>query len=159
MHDRLHIGLGGEYVRAPYRVYWKRKLISGVFGRQTDMKGAVEARERVHFIGFVRERSFQPGELGTTTQFVANPHLLKNGAGVKAAIDTWPLQSAQVLNGGDRQQFARDLPIERDMAWPNLWRVILPNGDYSDMVNRTRAKDAAHALALALLHRAGSIAA
>jgi hypothetical protein len=76
VHDRLHIGLGGEYVKAPYRAYWEGKLISGVFGRRTDGKGAVEARERVHLIGFVREQSFQPGELGTIIQFIANPHLL-----------------------------------------------------------------------------------
>lgn len=159
VHDRLHIGLGGEYVKAPYRAYWERKLISGVFGRQTEGKGAAEVRERVHFIGFIRERSFQSGELAMITQFVANPHLLKNGAAVKAAIDTWPLQPAQVLNGGERRQFGRDFPIERDMVWPDLWRVILPNSDYTDMVNLTRAKDAAHVLALASRCRAGSVAA
>ena len=85
-------------------MYWgegdKRELISGVFGPRTKVKGAVEARERVHFIGFVRERSFQPGELGTVIEFVANPHLFKDAAAVKAAIDTWPLQPAKVLNGG-----------------------------------------------------------
>jgi hypothetical protein len=36
VHDRRHIGLGGEFVEQPYRMYWgegaKRKLISGVFG-------------------------------------------------------------------------------------------------------------------------------
>jgi hypothetical protein len=51
VHDRVHIGLGGEYVKEPYRVYWgqgkERKLISGVFGPTTELKGAVEARERV----------------------------------------------------------------------------------------------------------------
>jgi hypothetical protein len=159
VHDRLHIGLGGEYVKAPYRAYWEKKLISGVFGRQTVCKGAAEARDCVHFIGFIRERSFRSGELGMITQFVANPHLLKNGAAVKATIDTWPLQPMQVLNGGYRRQFGRDLPIERDMVWPDLWHVILPKGDYSDMVNLTRAKDAAHVLALALLYRVGSVAA
>lgn len=157
VHDRLHIGLGGEYVKLAYRVFWEGKLISGVFGRQTGLKGAAEARERVHFLGFVRERSFQSGELAAAIQFVANPHLFIIGAAVKKAIDTWPLQPTQVLNDGERQQFGRDLPIERDLEWPELWHVVLPNGDYSDMVNLTRAKDAAHALAP--LYRVGSIAA
>ena len=155
VHDRIHIGLGGEYVKEPYRVYWgqgeKRKLISGVFGARTEVKGAVEARERVHFIGFVRERSFQPNELGTVIQFVANSHLFKDAAAIKAAIDTWPLQPVQVLNGTDRQHSARALPIEPDATWPGMWRVKLPNGQLSDMVNLTRAKDAAVALACALL--------
>jgi hypothetical protein len=103
VHDRIHVGLGGEYVKEPFRMYWgqgeKRELISGVFGPRTKVKGAVEARERVHFIGFVRERSFQPGELDTVIQFVASPHLFKDAAALKAAIDTWPLQPAHVLNG------------------------------------------------------------
>jgi hypothetical protein len=163
VHDRIHIGLGGEYVKEPFRMYWgqgeKRELISGVFGPQTKVKGATETRERVHFIGFVRERSFQPGKFGTVTQFVANPHLFKNAAAVKAAIDTWPLQPAQVLNGADRPHSARTLLIEPDATWPGMWRVRLPSGQFSDMVNLTRAKDAAVALSRALLNQPESIAA
>ena len=162
VHDRLHIGLGGEFVKAPYRMFWgdgkNRKWISGVFGSQTDLKGAPEARERVHFIGFVRERTFESGELAVATQFVANPHLFKDAAAVKAAIETWPLQPAHVLNGGDREQSDRSLPIERDKTWPDMWRVRLPNGDLTDMVNLTRANEAARVLAVAAL-RPGSIAA
>jgi hypothetical protein len=163
VHDRMHIGLGGEYVKEPFRMYWgegeKRKLISGVFGPRTKVNGSTEARERVHFIGFVRERSFQPGELATVTQFVANPLLFKDATAVKVAIDTWPLQPAQVLYGGDRQRAGRSLPIEPDATFPGMWRVKLPNGELSDFVNLTRAKDAAAALARALLDRPKSIAA
>jgi hypothetical protein len=43
--------------------------------------------------------------------------------------------------------------IEPDPDWPGLWRVGLPDGSLSDMVNRTRAKDAARSLALAALNR------
>jgi hypothetical protein len=162
VHDRLHIGLGGEFVKAPYRMYWgageNRKLISGVFGPQTDLKGAPEARARVHFIGFVRERTFESGEFASATQFVANPHLFKDAAAVKAAIETWPLQPAHVLNGPARQHSDRSFPIERDKAWPNMWRVRLPNGDLTDMVNLTRAKDAARVLTV-VLPKPSSIAA
>jgi hypothetical protein len=38
------------------------------------------------------------------------------------------------------------LGIAPDAAWPNMWRVKLPNGLLSDMVNLTRAKDAAVSL-------------
>lgn len=159
--DRLHIGLGGEYVKEPFRMYWgegkDRKLISGVFGWRTGEKGAVEARERVHFIGFVRERSFQPGELCDVIQFVANPHLFADLASIKAAIDTWPLQPAQVLNGTGRFHSGRT--IERDPDCPGMWWVKLHNGHYSDMVNLTRAKDAAAAVALGLSKRPESRAA
>ena len=37
--------------------------------------------------------------------------------------------------------------IEPDSKYPNMWRVRLPSGQVSDMVNRTRAKDAAVSLA------------
>ena len=38
------------------------------------------------------------------------------------------------------------ISIERDSTYPNMWRVRRPNGTLSDMVNRTRAKDAAELL-------------
>jgi hypothetical protein len=44
--------------------------------------------------------------------------------------------------------------IEPDAEWPGMWRVRLPDGRLSDMANRTWAKDAARALALATLNSA-----
>ena len=44
-------------------------------------------------------------------------------------------------------------PSSRDSAWPGLWRVHLSDGSVTDMVNLTRAKDAAVSLALGLLNR------
>jgi hypothetical protein len=42
--------------------------------------------------------------------------------------------------------------IEPDQDWPVMWRVQMPDGQFSDMANRTRAKDAAVTLALAALN-------
>jgi hypothetical protein len=42
--------------------------------------------------------------------------------------------------------------VEPDPDWPNMWRVHMPDGHVSDMVNRTRAKDAAISLALEALN-------
>ena len=42
--------------------------------------------------------------------------------------------------------------IEPDREWPGLWRVRLPSGHLSDMVNLTRAKDAAVCLVVADLN-------
>jgi len=39
--------------------------------------------------------------------------------------------------------------IVPDQQWPGMWRVQLPNGYLSDIVNRSRAKDAALTLAYA----------
>jgi hypothetical protein len=41
--------------------------------------------------------------------------------------------------------------IVPDPKWPRMWRVGLPDGHVSDMVNLSRARDAARALALKTL--------
>jgi hypothetical protein len=51
---------------------------------------------------------------------------------------------------GRRWSGARIVP---DLVWPKMWRVEFPAGRLSDMVNRTRAKDAAAALVLTDLNR------
>jgi hypothetical protein len=43
--------------------------------------------------------------------------------------------------------------IEPDGTWAGMFRVRLPSGHVTDMVNVTRAKDAAISLALAALNR------
>ena len=43
--------------------------------------------------------------------------------------------------------------IEPDKTCPDMWRVRLPDGYLSEMVNLSRAKDAAAWLALAALNR------
>jgi hypothetical protein len=42
--------------------------------------------------------------------------------------------------------------IAPDARYPNMWRVRLPGGGLSDMVNISRARDAVRALALAQLN-------
>ncbi|MBZ9993149.1 hypothetical protein [Mesorhizobium sp. BH1-1-4] len=97
--DRLHIGLGAESVTAPYRMFWENRPISGVFNTATNLRGAAEMRERVHLLGFVRERNYTPGEFAGVTQFIANPRLFAHAAAAHAAMTTWPLQPTQLLNG------------------------------------------------------------
>ena len=45
--------------------------------------------------------------------------------------------------------------IEPDAVWPSMWRVRTPDGRLTDMVNISRARDAARALALAALNQRG----
>jgi hypothetical protein len=55
-----------------------------------------------------------------------------------------------------RQASSRGLmlaSIEPDQTWPGMWRVRLPDGYLTDIVNLSRAKDAAAALALGVLNR------
>jgi hypothetical protein len=46
----------------------------------------------------------------------------------------------------------RLIGIEADSTYPGMWRVHLPSGKLSGMVNRTRAKDAAEVIILAHLN-------
>jgi hypothetical protein len=62
--DRVHVGLGGEFVPPQFRHFYKGNLITGVFSPKTNVKGTAEARDRLHFIGFVNERSYQAGAFG-----------------------------------------------------------------------------------------------
>ena len=43
--------------------------------------------------------------------------------------------------------------IEPDREWPGMWRVRLPEGYLTDLVNLPRAKDAAASLALRVLNQ------
>ncbi len=100
IYDRIHVGLGGEYVRDwDCRLYSDGILISGVFNERTSARGAVHMRERVHFLGFVRETAFADGAFSAGTQFIANPYIFSTVTDVQAAIAAWPLQPVTVLNG------------------------------------------------------------
>ena len=57
--------------------------------------------------------------------------------------------SVRVLRFGFREV----LRIERDKNYPAMWRIKLPNGGLSDLVNISRATDAALDLAEAIEHR------
>jgi hypothetical protein len=96
--DRAHIALGGKFVPHPFRHYFNGKLITGVFDSETDLKGALQARERLHFIGFVHEKSYEDGSFGPAIQFIANPNLFKTAEEARAALTGWPLGEPEILN-------------------------------------------------------------
>jgi hypothetical protein len=98
-YDRVHVGLGGELVTSEsHRRYWKGNLITGVFSPRTKLRGATEAHERLHFIGFVNEKSYETGAFGPAIQFIANPHLFKTPDEARAALAGWPLGQPKILN-------------------------------------------------------------
>jgi hypothetical protein len=101
IHDRIHVALGAEAVASQYRLFWNQRPITGVFSNETNVRGAAQVRERVHFLGFVRERVYGPGEFAAATQFIANPHLFADAAAARAAMAAWPLLPTHLINGGD----------------------------------------------------------
>ena len=96
VYDQIHVAFGGEYLKAQFRRYWDKRLISGVFNPKTDLRGAPEARARLHFIGFVTEKLYQPGEFAKVTRFFANPYLLDHER-AEAGIAKWPLHPAKPI--------------------------------------------------------------
>jgi len=105
--DRMHIGLGGKCVPQIFRNYFKikkkdgsteQRLVSGVFDAGTTTKGAAEARERLHFIGFVNERSYGDGSFGAAVQFVGNSDIFKTADKAREALSGWPLGEPDILN-------------------------------------------------------------
>jgi hypothetical protein len=72
--------------------------ITGVFDKRTTMKAAAMARERLHFLGFVRGRNYKAEDLGTTIDFIGNPNLFSSSDEMNAAMATWPFQPARLIN-------------------------------------------------------------
>jgi hypothetical protein len=64
-------------------------------------------------------------------------------------LDRLDVERGAVWNGNELVFRNRVVAsIEPDVKYPAMWRVRLPSGQLSDMVNRTRAKDAAIGLAV-----------
>jgi hypothetical protein len=77
--------------------------------------------------------------------------LLSGRAGPSYSKDCLMWHGYRLLLRAGRRLLAA---VEPDSERPGMWRVRLPDGDVSDIVNRTRAKDAAQLLALVTLHSA-----
>jgi hypothetical protein len=105
--DRAHIGLGGDSVPDVFKNYFQGRLVSGVFDAKTTLKGSAEARERLHFVGFVNEKSYEDGSFGSAIQFVANPFLFKTAEDARAALTGWPLGDPDILNAP-----AKKVPVD-----------------------------------------------
>jgi hypothetical protein len=69
------------------------------------------------------------------------------------------INSQRLIWVGDELVYGRRtlLRIERDGVYPEMWRVCLPDGGLTDMVNRTRGKDAAVSIAHRLLNMSESL--
>lgn len=100
--DRMHIAVDGKQVPPVFRRYWgkedDRKLITGVFSAETKLRGATEARERLHFIGFVNEKTYEDGAIGASIQFVGNPNIFRTPEEAHDALKGWPLGEPVILN-------------------------------------------------------------
>jgi hypothetical protein len=61
----------------------------------------------------------------------------------------WKGNRLTVLSRGRNSPAVEIIP---DAQWPGMWRVKRPDGSVTDMVNRSRARDAAKAILLGVLN-------
>ena len=99
-----------------FRNYYEGRLVSGVFDADTKVKGAAEARERLHFIGFVNEKSYGDGSFGTSIQYVANPFLFTTPEEAHAAMGGWPLGAPDILNARPKKPSERLLKLAESLS-------------------------------------------
>jgi hypothetical protein len=69
----------------------ERAPIMGLFQPGCPLDVASTLRRRVHFIGFVCEKTFAAGEIKQRVFYCCNPTLLENEDAAKAALARWPL--------------------------------------------------------------------
>jgi hypothetical protein len=67
--------------------------IKGLLQPDNPLRGARLIQERVHFLGFVAEKSYRDNEIPRLMKYFANPHLLGDEQEAEAAWKTNPLSS------------------------------------------------------------------
>jgi hypothetical protein len=79
--------------------YWtspttgERAPIMGLFQSDCPLRAAPTLQARVHFVGFVCERTFLPGEIKQQVYYASNPVVFADEDAAKSAIMRWPLRS------------------------------------------------------------------
>lgn len=66
--------------------------IKGLFQPSCPLGAAATLQARVHFIGFVCERTFQPDEIKQNAFYCCNPALFDNEEAARIAMEQWPLR-------------------------------------------------------------------
>lgn len=94
--DYIQMGAGAGALRDEDRMWAKaipgtRKPIRGLFEPGNPLAGAKYFRERVHFVGFVAEERFEPGEISQELLLVNNMNLFANSKHLRTAVGSFPL--------------------------------------------------------------------
>jgi hypothetical protein len=104
--DWRQIAYGADGVKGPndWALHWLPKEVKGqpgpicgVFDPRSPVESAKVFQERVHFIGFINERSYLPGEMRTVkaAHYLPNPNLFRSDAEARTAFQTYPFRPQQ----------------------------------------------------------------
>jgi len=69
----------------------RRAPIRGLFEQDCPLLASRIIQERLHVIGFVCERTFEPGEIKERAFYCCNPALFENEEKVRTVMSHWPL--------------------------------------------------------------------
>lgn len=77
--------------------YWpvgdgRLQAVRGLFEKDNPIEGARYVQERIHVIGFVRERKYVPGEIQDSAFYVPNRNLFRLDQEVTNAFNSYPLK-------------------------------------------------------------------
>lgn len=91
--DYKQIALGAKSGVWPTH-YWNGAPIKGLFDKSNNkISSARYIRERIHFIGFIKEENYKEGEIRDNAFYAPNPNLITNKHVLKEIWKTYPLQS------------------------------------------------------------------
>jgi hypothetical protein len=76
--------------------YWEQTLgerepIKGLFEKENPLKAARYIQERIHFLGFVRERDYREGEIREIGYYLPNPNLFSSNEEAQVLYKDYPL--------------------------------------------------------------------
>lgn len=96
--DWVQIANGPENVQPEFVRRWtnpatgQSEAIAGLYEARCPGRASPTVRERIHVIGFVCEKTFEPDEIARATFYCFNPHLADDA--VRSAWKVWPLRPA-----------------------------------------------------------------
>lgn len=77
----------------------ERVPVMGVFEEKNPLASSSYVRERVHFIGFVSEKDYEPDEIRRRTYMLANPWLFQDEEAAQVAWETYPIRPEERNTG------------------------------------------------------------
>jgi hypothetical protein len=94
--DLDQIAFGADAVPAEYKCYWPGRdgsliPIRGFFDEENRSAKAHHFQERVHFVTFIIEKTYERDELGMIGRYIANPHLFDSKESAEEVLATFPL--------------------------------------------------------------------
>jgi hypothetical protein len=69
----------------------KKEPIKGLFEESNPLQSSKYIQQRIHFLGFVREKDYVEGEITRNAYYLNNPRLFDDREEIKRAYQTYPL--------------------------------------------------------------------